>query len=320
MIFLIAPLCYLFLDLQIFTASGSEFLVYTLAYMVANLLMQNYLYGSFRWPWISELYEYMQSVHLLPAVISVMLKPRKPSFKVTAKDETVSEDRLSELARPFFIIFGVLVLGLAVTIYRIYAEPWKADVTLVVGGWNLLNLIMAGCALGVVSERGQQRIFTHRVKVSRRCDFTISGETFPGTVEDVSNQGARIQIIGAPPTLIAKGAVGEIAFEAHTEGVRGSLPLAIRGTAHNGDTVTLNCRYAPREVIHHRLIADLIFANSDQWSTFQIARRRNPGVLLGTLGFLGLAFRATLRGLGLAHRVAWAGQSERKDLRSGKQA
>lgn len=101
MIFLLAPLCYLFFDLQIFTASGSEFLVYTLAYMVANLIMQNYLYGSFRWPWISELYEYMQSVHLLPAVVSVILKPRKPSFKVTAKDENVTSDRLSELSRPF---------------------------------------------------------------------------------------------------------------------------------------------------------------------------------------------------------------------------
>ena len=55
--------------------------------MLVNLMMQNYLYGSFRWPWISELYEYVQTVHLLPAVVSVMLNPRKPTFKVTAKDE-----------------------------------------------------------------------------------------------------------------------------------------------------------------------------------------------------------------------------------------
>jgi cellulose synthase (UDP-forming) len=62
-IFLFAPLCYLFLDLEIFTASGGEFLAYTLSYMIVNLMMQNYLYGDFRWPWISELYEYVQSVH-----------------------------------------------------------------------------------------------------------------------------------------------------------------------------------------------------------------------------------------------------------------
>ena len=65
--------------------------------MIVNLMMQNYLYGGFRWPWISELYEYVQTVHLLPAVVSVILNPRKPTFKVTAKDEFIDRSRLSEL-------------------------------------------------------------------------------------------------------------------------------------------------------------------------------------------------------------------------------
>lgn len=136
-IFLFAPLFYLFFDLEIFTASGGEFLAYTLAYMLVNLMMQNYLYGSFRWPWISELYEFAQTVHLLPAVISVLLRPSRPTFKVTAKDESIQESRLSEIARPFFVIFAVLLIALAMTVYRVYTEPYKADVTLVVGGWNL---------------------------------------------------------------------------------------------------------------------------------------------------------------------------------------
>ncbi|RUV39299.1 cellulose synthase catalytic subunit (UDP-forming), partial [Mesorhizobium sp. M1A.T.Ca.IN.004.03.1.1] len=138
-IFLFAPLFYLFFDLEIFTASGGEFLAYTLAYMLVNLMMQNYLYGSFRWPWISELYEYVQTVHLLPAVVSVMLNPRKPTFKVTAKDESIAVSRLSEISRPFFVIFAVQIIALIITFYRIYAEPYKADVTLVVGAWNIIN-------------------------------------------------------------------------------------------------------------------------------------------------------------------------------------
>lgn len=320
MIFLLAPLCYLFFDLQIFTASGSEFLVYTLAYMVANLLMQNFLYGSFRWPWISELYEYMQSVHLLPAVVSVILKPRKPSFKVTAKDESVTEDRLSELSRPFFIIFAILLAGVAVTIYRVYTEPWKADVTLVVGGWNLLNLIIAGCALGVVSERGQKRAFSHRVKVSRRCEFRIGEAWYPGSIEDVSDQGARIRLAGAPADQVAKGMEGEITFDTHTQGLAGSLPLLIRGTSSDRETVTLNCRYDPKAVEHHRLIADLMYANSAQWTEFQLNRRRNPGVVMGTLGFIALAIRATMRGLGFATRAALSGSEEQRDYKSGKRA
>ena len=192
-IFLFAPLFYLFFDLEIFTASGGEFLGYTLAYMLVNLMMQNYLYGSFRWPWISELYEYVQSVHLLPAVVSVMLNPTKPTFKVTAKDESIREARLSEISRPFFVIFAVLFVAFLMSIYRFYSEPYKADVTFVVGGWNLLNLIIAGCALGVVSERSE-RAASRRVTVKRRCTFIVDGREYPSTLENVSANGARVQV------------------------------------------------------------------------------------------------------------------------------
>jgi len=61
-IFLFAPLCYLLFDLDIFVASGGDFLAFTSAYVIVNLMIQNYLYGKFRWPWISEMYEYVQTV------------------------------------------------------------------------------------------------------------------------------------------------------------------------------------------------------------------------------------------------------------------
>ncbi|MBV9218427.1 MAG: UDP-forming cellulose synthase catalytic subunit, partial [Methylobacteriaceae bacterium] len=114
-IFLLAPLCYLFFDLEIFTASGSEFLAYTLSYMLVNLMMQNYLYGAYRWPWISELYEYAQSIYLLPALVSVILHPTKPTFRVTAKSESIATDRVSEIGLPFFVLFAVLLAGVAMT-------------------------------------------------------------------------------------------------------------------------------------------------------------------------------------------------------------
>ena len=300
--FLIAPLFYLFFGLEIFTASGGEFLAYTLTYMIANMLMQNYLYGDFRWPWISELYEYVQSVHLLRAVVSVMLHPRKPTFKVTAKDESVARSRLSELSWPFFAIFALLSVGVALTVWRFYAEPYKADVTLVVGGWNLLNLIIAGCALGVIAEKGQRRALSRRVTVNRRCEFGLGGAWFPGTIEDVSVSGARVHAAGLPMAALKDGAPAVVRFKTHA-GVTGALPLAVRNS-REGDagTTYVGCRFMPVEVEHHRMVADLIFANSAQWSDFQKARRGNPGVVRGTIRFLLLAAYETLRGLVYAGR------------------
>lgn len=295
-IFLVAPLCYLFFDLEIFTASGGEFMAYTLTYMLVNLMMQNYLYGAFRWPWISELYEYVQTVHLLPAVVSVILNPRKPTFKVTAKDESIATSRLSEIAMPFFVIFAVLLVALGVAAYRVYAEPFKADVTLVVGGWTLLNLIMAGCALGVVSERGERKI-TRRIKVSRRCDFRFGDRWIRGTIEDVSVLGVRVVVFGDHADETKVSDISEVRFATHYDKQQHSLPLTVRNVERQGDTTAIGCLFAPSEPVHQKLIADLVFADSSQWTQFQMSRRGNPGLLLGTIRFLGLAMFQTYRGL-----------------------
>jgi cellulose synthase (UDP-forming) len=303
MIFLIAPLFYLFFGLEIFTASAGEFLAYTLTYMIANMIMQNYLYGAFRWPWISELYEYIQSVHLLPALISVMRHPLKPTFKVTAKDESVSDARLSELAWPFFLIFGVLLAGVAVTAWRVHAEPATAALTLVVGGWNLLNLVIAGCALGVTAEKGQRRAASRRVKVSRRAELGVGGTWYPATVEDVSVNGARVHAVGVPPLLLEPGMMAEMRFTTHT-GWAGALPVAVRNAfSGEGGSALVGCRYMPVSPEHHRLVADLIFANSRQWSDFQEGRRGNPGLVRGSARFLWTASFQTVRGLTYALRL-----------------
>lgn len=295
-IFLVAPLCYLFFDLEIFTASGGEFLAYTLSYMIVNLMMQNYLYGAFRWPWISELYEYAQTIHLLPAVVSVILHPRKPSFKVTAKDESVAHSRLSEIAAPFFIIFAVLVAAVAMTGYKIYAEPFKTDVTVVVGGWNLLNLLLAGCALGVVSERGQ-RAASRRVKVSRRCEVLVGDGWSPGTIEDVSVNGMRVRVFGDTKASLKTDDRTSVRFTTYYDNSLQELPSTIRNMQNDGEVLEMGLRYAPDRPLHNRLIADLLFANSDQWTQFQLSRRGNPGLLRGTVWFFGLSVYQTYRGL-----------------------
>ena len=85
MIFLLAPLMYLFFGLEIYNATLEEFGAYTIVYLAAALVLQNYNYGRFRWPWVSELYEYVQSLYLLPAIARVIANQRAPFFNVTAK-------------------------------------------------------------------------------------------------------------------------------------------------------------------------------------------------------------------------------------------
>ncbi len=309
-IFLIAPLFYLFFGAEIFVASGGEFAAYTLIYMIVNLMMQNYLYGRFRWPWISELYELIQSVYLLPALLSVMINPRKPTFKVTAKDETLDKSYISELGGPFYIIFAVLLAGVGMTVWRIVTQPYDADVTLVVGGWNLLNLLMVGCALGVVSERRNPQS-THRVTISRRCDFVHDGEVVPGTIEDVSLGGARIRVVHQAADRIRQDDAAAVRFPPLSDIGSDTLPLTVRSFAADGNTMIIGCRFQPTSAVDYRLIADLIFANSKQWSDFQESRRVNIGIIRGSLWFLRLSIFQSFRGMAyLMRRIGAARETE----------
>jgi cellulose synthase (UDP-forming) len=296
-IFLFAPLFYLFFDLQIFTASGGEFAAYTLTYFVVNLVMQNSLFGRWRWPWISELYEYIQSVHLLGAILSVLRNPSKPTFNVTAKDESVDISRLSELARPFYIIFLLLVLTVGMTIFKVFNEPYQAEITMVVGGWNIFNLILAGCALGVVSERREVRS-SRRVNVERRCEVRgADGNWAKGVIVNVSSGGLAMRLPGGPLGL-ARGASTLIRFTPQSDTGGNEMLVAVRSTGSEDKGAVLGCRFTPQRGQDYRLIADLLYANSATWLQRQQSRQVNIGILRGTVRFLGVALYQTGRGLG----------------------
>ncbi|HMN88094.1 MAG TPA: UDP-forming cellulose synthase catalytic subunit, partial [Bauldia sp.] len=301
LIFLVSPLFYLFFGAEIFIASGGEFVAYTLMYMAANLLIQNFLYGRYRWPWISELYELIQSIYLLPALISVAFNPTKPTFRVTAKNESLDRSHISALGGPFYILFAILLVGVAMTAWRVWSQPYDADLALIVGGWNLLNLLMVGCALGVVSERRNPQS-SHRVAITRRCDFLYRGEVIPASIEDVSIGGARIKILADSVEHVERGEASSIRFEPRSAVGSDILPLAIRNVVKVDNGLVVGCRFMPADAAHYRLIADLLFANSAQWSAFQESRRTNIGIIRGTLWFVKLATIQSGRGLAYLFR------------------
>lgn len=135
------------------------------------------------------------------------------------------------------------------------------------------------------------------MNVSRRCDFLLDRAAYPGTVENVSAHGARIQAVqfGASDVEIDTRAV--IRFRPYGSEEDEELPVEVRNIQRAGELTHVGCRFVPSQPRHHFLIADLIFANSGQWSEFQHARRYNPGLLRGTFWFLGTALYQTSRGL-----------------------
>ena len=249
MIFLIAPLFYLFFGAEIFVASGGEFVAYTLMYMIVNLMMQNYLYGRFRWPWISELYELIQSVYLLPALISVLLNPRKPTFKVTAKDETLDRSYISELGGPFFIIFAVLLAGVGMTVWRIVTQPYDADVALVVGGWNILNLLMVGLRARRRLGAPQPAEHPPRHASPGAATSSMTARSCRGRSRTCRSAARASASSTRPPTRSGKTTRPPSASPRSRDIGADTLPLTVRSFVEDGNTMIIGCRFQPDSAV-----------------------------------------------------------------------
>lgn len=286
LVFMFAPLAYILFDIKIFVSNVDEAIAYTATYMVVNIMLQNYLFGSLRWPWVSELYEYCQGVFLSKAIVSAVMNPRKPTFNVTTKGSTLDSDRLSELAWPLFAIYGLLLITALVAAYRYVAEPGADNLMLIVGLWNGFNLIMAGVALGAVAERRQPDRHP-RLAVDRRGLLEIGGERAPVEIETVSTGGCRLRLVGeTPPAGLRKAEQVEARLIVDpvgglTEGR--SLPLLVGAMDDGGRH---GCAFGVMQPEEYFVLADLMYGDAEALERFLARRRKHKSILVGTLQFL----------------------------------
>lgn len=194
-IYFIAPAMYLIFGLNIYHAAWPQIAAYTLPYLVASHLVMDYFYSGSRQPFFSEIYESVQSLFLIPAVLSVMANPWKPSFKVTPKDTRNDKNYLSPLAGPFFLVIGINVTATILAIFQWFDQPILRDVIIVTGVWCLYNLYLSVVSLGAFWERKQVRKF-HRINTSGDVSayFPRAGSSHPGRVKDVSISGIGFEL------------------------------------------------------------------------------------------------------------------------------
>jgi cellulose synthase (UDP-forming) len=288
-IFMFAPLMHIFFDIKLFVSTVDEAVAYAATYVVVSTMIQNELFGHVRWPWMSELYEYVQGVYLVKAIASVVISPRKPTFKVTAKGVSLDSDHLSERAWPFIASFIVLLLGVATAAWRYAFEPGVTDTMLVVGLWALFNLVIAGAALGVVAERRELRR-NPRLVVKRRGQVCFDFYTADASIENVSVGGCAIRVAAA----------GFVERAARTATSRGRLTIDGVGgdagaqaldvvwsrTERDGNSVIIGLKFAVRSPADYLVLADLMYGDAGALAKFLAKRRKHMGILRGSAVFL----------------------------------
>lgn len=293
--FVFSPLLYIFFSLEIYQANILEFASYAVTYLIGSFAMQSYLYGRVRWPWVSELYEYVQSVMLFGSILSVVRNPRKPTFNVTAKGQTLDRSMLSPLARPYFLIFFVLLAAALYSGYRFLTEPVATELLTIVAGWNLINLGLAGAALGVVAERRELRR-NQRLPVKRHALMKMDGKLSNIIVQDASFGGVSVEFVEQAPQLDPENPV-EATIQLRRGGQVIAFDVVCRSSRSLGEGAVYGFAYKERTPETFLAIAELMYSDQAVLQERLTRRQVRGSFFWGTSRFMLWSIRETLRAL-----------------------
>ncbi|HHO70315.1 MAG TPA: glycosyltransferase, partial [Halothiobacillus sp.] len=290
-IFFLAPGLYLLFSLKIVDAfMPTDLLIYTLPHMIGALALSNILYGRTRWPFISELYETIQSVHVLPAIINVMKDPRAPSFAVTPKGERLEQDFISQLALPFYVLLVFNIVLLIAGVIRLYLVPEDLGIILLTMGLAAVNLIYALAAIGIMLEKSQKR---SAYRISTRwanIPATLHADDQPIAVRliNISHAGAGLQ---ANQGLTLNESVSlKVAVPAWGGTVVAIPSRLVRSRHITSGEWELGLRFEPKTIEHKRAIVALVYGDSGLHEANQRRRQHRIGLAEGFMFLMRTAF------------------------------
>lgn len=270
LVFLLAPLAYLFFGLKIYNASLAQILAYTLPYLAGSYIFANHMYGKIRHPFLSELYETAQCFFLMPAVVGTLLRPRAPTFKVTPKGRKLTADFLSHLGAPFYVVFFLFLAAVPFAVMRWQSMPLEHHTIVVCISWVCYNFMLILLCLGVAWEhrqvRGQHRVFTNE---PARIVVGSKAAAIEGEITDLSLTGFRFD--SKKTVCVTKNEAIELEVRS-SSGRSYVLPARIANYYKKSGTVTWGCRFTPETPEELSESISFMYGDSARWQRCWDAR------------------------------------------------
>lgn len=288
LVYMLAPAAFLIFGLRIYAAHWQTFFAYSIPYLLAMTITTQYLFGRSRWSFVSELYELIQSMHTVPAILATLIKPRSPVFKVTPKQETLEEDFISPVAWPFYALAFINFFAMGGGVYQYLqggVHIYPLTITLF---WSVFNLVILIAALGALFERRQVRS-TPRMDVDIPAEMLINGTVLPCRIENISLGGSRL--------FFPWGSEG--ALESNSSGVLRALPageetpvefhVGFRNYRDEADSgFTLGVSFHPQSLQERKDKVRFVTGDSQRWADIQERRVSSFGVFRAFLSLIGI--------------------------------
>lgn len=196
LIFLIAPLTYLFFQLHIIHAQAATLALYVLPYIVHANVANSRIQGRFRHSLWASVYESVLSWYITIPTTMALINPRLGKFNVTPKGGLIEKSYFDwKISKPFLILLMLNLLGFMLGLCRLlWWNAYESDVVILNLFWTSLNLITLGTAVGVAYEERQVRE-SHRVPVELPATLYLSnGNSLHCSTVDYSFGGLGIKL------------------------------------------------------------------------------------------------------------------------------
>lgn len=276
-LFLLMPLAFLIFDLQIYNASLQQILAFTLPHVIGTFLIADVLHGRTRWPLVSELYELLQCLFTVRAVVDVFRNPRAPSFAVTPKGEQLADTTISPLVTVFYWLLFALVCGMVAGVLKWLDEPLTRELTFVVLTWNLFNLVLVLGALATLVETRQLRQ-APRVPASDRVLVEESDGTLTAAnLVDISVTGCALELDAAAAHERSNEALDVVALHGWATAGGKHYRLPTRMLSAVGERGQLRLEFTAQTDEDRRDVVDFALGNSERIATFRRRRQRPMG-------------------------------------------
>lgn len=103
-IFLLAPLPYMFFDIYVIYATAAAIFAYVIPHMVHAAITNQQLQRGYRYPFLGGVYETVLSWYILLPTTVALIFPHKGKFNVTAKGMTIDKKYVDwRIATPVLI-------------------------------------------------------------------------------------------------------------------------------------------------------------------------------------------------------------------------
>lgn len=269
LVFLTAPLAYMFFQAHIIYASAITIALYALPHLIHANITNSRMQGDFRHSFWAEVYEAVLAWYIMRPTTVALINPHLGKFNVTAKGGLIEEEYFDwSMSKPYMLLMVLNLIGLGVGFVRLFY--WNVDesgTVLLNITWTLYNLMILGATLAVAAEARQVRR-AHRVAIDLPATLWLpDGKTIRCQTTDYSEGG-----IGLSMPVPAPVRVGD---PVRISIYRGEREFFLPGKVALALPKRVGVQFEELSLEQQMELVQATFSRADAWASWRDGRKRD---------------------------------------------